>query len=324
MLLEPTGFTELVGCRLPIQQAGMGGVSTVELAAAVAEAGGLGMVAPHGATPEQVAAELDAIAASTAGSFGINFLIPFVAAEAVEAAAMHCRYIEFFYGEPDAALVRRASAGGARVGWQVGSADEAARAIDAGCDLVVAQGIEAGGHVRGTVGLLPTLDAVLDRVDVPVVAAGGIATARVFAAVLAAGASGARVGTLFVTAVESGAHPDYVAALLAADGTDTVLTEAFGVGWRNAPHRVLRSCVDAATAFAGDEVASIRTPYGPRPIGRFSPEPPELGTSGTVTAMALYAGQGVGGARQARPAGQIVAELAAGTAALLGSATLPR
>ena len=168
----PTAFTELVGCRLPIQQAGMDAVSTVALAAAVAEAGGLGMIAPHGASPDRVVADLRAVADATAGAFGINFLIPFVRVSAVEAAAGHSRYIEFFYGQPDADLVNRASANGARVGWQVGSADEAAAAVDAGCDLVIAQGTEGGGHIRGTLGLLPTLDAVLDRVDVPVVAAG--------------------------------------------------------------------------------------------------------------------------------------------------------
>src|SRR5205085_7101260 len=111
-------------------------------------------------------------------------------------------------------------------------------AVDAGCDLVIAQGTEAGGHVRGTIGLLPLLDAVLERVAVPIVAAGGIATPGAVAAAMAAGAAGVRIGTAFVATVESGAHPDYIAALLRADGGDTVLTEAFGVGWPNAPHRV--------------------------------------------------------------------------------------
>ena len=315
----PTAFTELVGCRVPIQQAGMGGASTVALASAVAQAGGLGMIAPHGAPPEQVVADLDAVAASTTGAFGINFLMPFVSPPAVEAAAEHCRYIDFFYGEPDAALVALAAAGGARVGWQVGSVDEAVRAVDAGCDLVVAQGIEAGGHVRGALGLLPVLDAVLEVVDVPVVAAGGIATPRAVAAVLAAGASAARIGTLFATCAESGAHPDYVAALLTADGADTVLTEAFGIGWPDAPHRVLRSSIDAATSFDGEVVGSMETADGPRPVGRFSPEAPRRGMSGSISAMALYAGQGVGFVGQIKPAADVVDELSTGAARLLAS-----
>ena len=139
--------------------------------------------------------------------------------------------------------------------WQVGSADEARAAVDAGCDLVVAQGDEAGGHVRGTLGLLTTLERVLDAVEVPVVAAGGIGSARQVAAALAAGASAVRVGTRFIASAESGAHPDYVRAVLEATAEDSTLTDVFSVGW-DAPHRVLRSCIEAARAFRGDVVGS--------------------------------------------------------------------
>src|SRR3970282_171371 len=96
------------------------------------------------------------------------------------------------------------------------------------------------------------LSQVLDTVRVPVVAAGGIATARSLAAVLASGCGAARVGTRFVAAAESGAHPSYVKALLASSAADTCLTEAFSVMWPNAPHRVLRSAIAAAEALAED------------------------------------------------------------------------
>src|SRR5204863_4315258 len=143
------------------------------------------------------------------------FLVPFLDRDAVAVAAARSRLVEFFWGEPDRALVESAHAGGARAAWQVGSADEARAARDAGCDIVVAQGVEAGGHVRGTTGLLPLLDIVLDATDdaIPVVAAGGIATARTFAAVMATGASAARVGTRFVVTREANAHPRYLDAL---------------------------------------------------------------------------------------------------------------
>jgi NAD(P)H-dependent flavin oxidoreductase YrpB (nitropropane dioxygenase family) len=107
------------------------------------------------------------------------------------------------------------------VSWQVGSAEEARAAVGAGCDQVVAQGTEVGGHVRGRMSLLPLLSEVLDAVDVPVLAEGGIGDARALAAVLAAGADGARIGTRFVAARESGAHPRYVDALIAARPEDT-------------------------------------------------------------------------------------------------------
>src|SRR5207248_5682729 len=104
-------------------------------------------------------------------------------------------------------------AGKALAAWQVGSLEEAQAAVDAGCDFIVAQGVEAGGHVRGRISLLPLLDEVLPVVGIPVVAAGGIGTARAMAAALAAGASAVRVGTRFVAAVESEAHPHYKEAL---------------------------------------------------------------------------------------------------------------
>jgi nitronate monooxygenase len=132
----------------------------------------------------------------------------------VKLAARRVRLVEFFFDTPDPALISLVHAGGALAGWQVGSVAEARQAVNAGCDLIIAQGLEAGGHVRGAVGLLPLLADVLEVVTVPVLAAGGIASARAMAAVLAAGAAGVRVGTRFVATQESGAHPDYVAALV--------------------------------------------------------------------------------------------------------------
>src|SRR5689334_14396054 len=147
-----------------------------DLAAAVAGAGALGMLGGVMQPAELLAAEVDGASADADGPVGVNFLMPFVDREAVEAAAPRARVVEFFYGEPDAGLVKAVRAAGALAAWQVGSAEEAKAAADIGCDFVIAQGIEAGGHVRGTTGVLPLLDAVLDAVEVPVVAAGGVGT----------------------------------------------------------------------------------------------------------------------------------------------------
>jgi NAD(P)H-dependent flavin oxidoreductase YrpB (nitropropane dioxygenase family) len=201
-----TPFTELVGCAVPIQLAGMGGASTPELAAAVSNAGGLGMLA----AVDDLSADIDAVLRAVPGRpFGVNFLMPFFDRALLDAVAPRVPLVEWYWSQPDPVLVGVAHDAGALAAWQVGSVGEARAAADAGCDLIVAQGIEAGGHVRGTIGLLPLLDAVLDAVDVPVVAAGGIGTARGVAAVLAAGASAARIGTRFVATLESGAHPSY-------------------------------------------------------------------------------------------------------------------
>src|SRR5688572_7542891 len=163
-----TRFTELVGCRLPLQLAAMPGVGGRELVSAVAEAGGLAMIGLP-LVPAPMAADiLDHLATGKHGAIGVNFLMPFFDPAVLEVAVSRGHVIEFFYGDPDPALVQTAGSGGALVSWQVGSADEARAAVDAGCDLVVAQGDEAGGHVRGKAGLLATLSRVLDAVSVPV------------------------------------------------------------------------------------------------------------------------------------------------------------
>jgi NAD(P)H-dependent flavin oxidoreductase YrpB (nitropropane dioxygenase family) len=188
-------------------------------------------------------------------------------------------------------------------------------AEQAGCDVVIAQGVEAGGHVRGTTPLLTLLDGVLPAVSVPVIAAGGIATARGVAAVLAAGAHAARIGTRFLATPEADVHPDYQAALLAA--TDTVRTEAFSTMWPDAPHRVLPSCVAAARRATGDIIGTVDPGGQPMPIPRLGPQAPTRATTGDIAAMPLYAGQGVATMTKVRPAAEVVAELVSGAAQLL-------
>ena len=318
-------FTSLVGCARPIQLAGMGGGSSlVGLAVAVARAGGLGMVSGVGGAGA-LASLLDAVDAEGDGDLavGVNFLVPFLDVRAVEVAAVRRRFVELFWGEPDAGLVARIHEarggrgdGGDRVlaAWQVGSADEAEAAVDAGCDVVVVQGVEAGGHVRATGPLLALLEEVRGRrassvpPSVPVVAAGGLGTAADVARAFEAGADAVRIGTRFLAAAESDAHPDYVARLVAAGPDDTVLTTAFGEGWPDAPHRVLRSAVSAGEARG--------------PAQRWTPNWPGAGAGAgaaagaPVEAMALYAGRSVGGVTGRQPAAAIVAEL-------LGSVSAP-
>ena len=318
MATMETAFTRLVGCRVPLQQAGMGGSAGPDLVAAVADAGALGMLGLPAASPAAVTAAIDEVASRTRGAFGVNFLMPFLDRDAVSRAAERARVVEFFYGDPDSGLVATVHAGGALASWQVGSLDEARAAQEAGCDLIVAQGVEAGGHVRGDVALLPLLDMVLEAVEVPVLAAGGIGSARAMAAVLAAGAAGARVGTRFLAAPEADVHPRYLEALLAAGSRDTVLTTTFSVLWPDAPHRVLRACVDAALSSKDDPVGEMELPDGRRvPVPRLAPPSPGRRSTGHLEAMALYAGQGVGQLRRPQPAADIVRELAEGAEALL-------
>jgi nitronate monooxygenase len=227
------------------------------------------------------------------GACGVNFLAPFdPSPEQIGEAAARCPLVEFFYADPRPDLVDAVHRGGALAGWQVGSAAEAAAAERCGCDYVVAQGIEAGGHVRATRPLDESLESVLAAVGVPVLAAGGIATAERVAELMRAGADGVRVGTRFVVCPESGAHPDYVGRLLAADDDDTVLTEWFGEGWENAPHRVLRVALDEAEK-----------------SGWRGPVPPYRGADRPASDMAMYAGTGVGSVASVESATDTVADL---------------
>ena len=312
-----TRFTELVGCARPLQLAGMPGVVTPNLACAVADAGGLAMLPAAGIPAALLVHAMEEVAARSGAPFGVNFLVPFLDEESLRAAASRAKVIEFFYGSPDAALVDIVHSAGALACWQVGSTTEAVAAAEAGCDLIVVQGIEAGGHVRGEVGLFPLLAQVLDVVGVPLLAAGGIATARSMAAAIAAGASGVRVGTRFVASAESGAHPAYVDALLRARAEDTVLTEAFSVMWPDAPHRVLRSCVEAAQRFDGGVVGETVVAGHVMPIPRLAVPVPTRDTTGCIEAMALYAGQSVNGVERIDEAGVIVRELCDGAESLL-------
>jgi nitronate monooxygenase len=278
-LTTSTRFTDLVGCELPLQLAAMGMVGTTELAAAVAFAGGFGMV-PSEHEPAD-------------GPCGVNFLMPFEPAlDRIGETAGKCRVVEFFYDDPRPEVIEKTHRGGALAGWQVGSAAEATAAEECGCDYVAAQGIEAGGHVRGTQPLDDLLPSVLAAVRIPVVAAGGVATAERFAELMQMGADGVRVGTRFLACPESGAHPEYVRSVLAADGEDTTLTEWFGENWENAPHRVLRSAFDAAQQSAWRQ-----------------PVPPYRGVDHDASEMAMYAGTAVGDVTAVEPAEAVVADL---------------
>ena len=260
----------------------MGSVSaTAALPLAVARAGGHGMYPGLALPPAALAPVLDALAAATA-AFGVNFIVPMMDRGSLELAVERAPYVDFFLAVPDPALVELVHAGGALCGWQVETAEQARAAEAAGCDVVIAKAWESGGR-KGVEGptLLPLLDAVLDAVSLPVIAAGGIATRRGVAAALAAGAGGVRVGTRFIAAAESDAHPAWVQAVIDAGATDAVVSSAFNVGMpQPGPHRVLRSSIEAAERLTsgggrrdadrgrGDPGAALRPPAADARVDR--------------------------------------------------------
>jgi NAD(P)H-dependent flavin oxidoreductase YrpB (nitropropane dioxygenase family) len=307
-------LTGLLRSRLPIQLAPMGCVSaTASLPLAVARAGGNAVYPALGLPAPALAPVLEALAGETA-AFGVNFIVPLMGRGALELAIERSPYVDFFLADPDPALVAAARGGGAVVGWQVETAEEARAAEAAGCDVVVAKAWESGGRkrVEGPT-LLPLLDGVLDAVSVPVIAAGGIATARGVAAAFAAGAAGVRVGTRFIAAAESDAHPLWVRGVVEASALEAVVSTAFNVGLPEpGPHRVLRRSLEAADALADGEIGVIRLAGAEVPVQRFSAQPPTRESTGAIEAMPFYAGQSAGAVTRVQPAAEILAELAAG------------
>jgi len=209
----------------------MGSASaTPALPLAIARAGGHAMYPGLALPPAALAPVIDALAAETV-AFGVNFIVPMIDRASLELAAERAPYVDFFLAEPDPALVALVREHGGVCGWQVESADEARAAEAAGCEVVIAKGWESGGRKRiEGPALLPLLEAVLGAVSVPVIAAGGIATARGVAAALAGGAGAVRVGTRFIVAEESDAHPEWKRAIVAARAEDAVVSTAFNAG----------------------------------------------------------------------------------------------
>jgi nitronate monooxygenase len=278
------------------------GAFGVGAAPAVTRAGGLGTVV----ATRLDAQECDEIFGSLPQPVGANFTRPTDAnKDAIAAAAQHARVVEFFWADPRRDLVKIVHEAGALATWQCGSIPEARAAIEAGCDYVTLQGVEAGGHVRGNTPVRELVVAGAEVFEVPIVAGGGVATAEAVEELIELGAAGVRVGTRFLAANETPAHPRYVELLLAARAGDTVMTEAFEVGWPDAPHRVLRSALDASHAFTGG-LTGARDGVD---VSHWSPAPPHEETTGEIDAMALYAGMGVGDITRIEPAADIVADL---------------
>ena len=315
-----TALCKRLGIELPIIQAPMGGAVGPPLAAAVSNAGGLGMLVPWRADVDTVRRQIREMRALTARPFGVNLVLEFPQEERL-AVCLDERVpvISFFWRDPSS-LVPLAKAGGAIVMHTVGSAADAKQAISCGVDLVIAQGWEAGGHVRGTVATMPLIPAVVDAVSpAPVVAAGGIADGRGLAAALALGASGAWIGTRFLASHEAAIHPRYRELLLQANENDTVYLENFfDIRWPNASHRTLRNKTIEVWEAAGCPPTGKRPGEGEvigksrsiGPIVRYQSYTPGADADGDIDAMALWAGQSVGLVSTVQSAGEIVRQIA--------------
>lgn len=321
-----TELCRRLGIDAPVIQAPMASASCPELVAAVSGAGGLGMLSGTWREPDELRDLIQEIQARTDRPFGVNLVLEWDQSERLAICLdLGVRHISLFWGDPagHADAIHRA---GATLWQTVASAEQARRAVDAGADIVVAQGWEAGGHVLGQVASLPLVPVVVDAAgDIPVVAAGGIADGRGLAAALCLGAQAGWIGTRFLLSHEARIHERYRERLGAAAETDTVYTEIFDGGWPNSPHRVLDNAVLREWRAAGSPPAGARPGEGEPvawdsdgdPVLRYSGSLPRPGNTGDIDAQALYAGQSVGLVGAVLPAARIVSDLVAEAEAAL-------
>lgn len=322
-----TPLCDVLGIDVPVVQAPIGSATTPQLAAAVSGAGALGMLAITWMEPSYAADRVRRTRELTDKPFGVNVSLDFDVERQLDAALeAGARVVSTFWGEASRLRPVIEAAGAVHL-HTVRSPDEARAAVDAGVDVVVAQGWEAGGHVWGNVATLPLVPAVVDAVTpVPVVAAGGIADGRGLAAALVLGAQGVWLGTRFLAASEANTHGDYRDRVVAASVTDTAHTLCFDGGWPNAPHRVLRN----ATLAAWEEAGRPEAPDRPGETDvlardsrgtehrRYGDLMPLRNLEGSLDEMALYAGQSAGLVHDVRPAADIVATLVDEAVAALG------
>lgn len=327
-----TPLCDLLGIDVPILSAGMGSLAGPNLVAAVSNAGGLGVLGISGASPEAIRKRIESTRALTDRPIGVNVIIDedeeadreILRAIISAAVAERVGAVVLFWGDP-AHYVDVVREGGAKLLMQVGSLAEAEAAAAAGVDAVIAQGVEAGGHVRGTASIWELLPAVVAAVSpVPVLASGGIGDGAGIARAIRLGAQGVSIGTRFVASDESGGHPEYKRRIVESHARDTVYTEdLYDIGWPGAPTRTLRNRTfdewDAAgrpqsgsRPGEGTVVGTIRRMSGdtydlPRYFGAASPLDD---FEGDLDLVAMWCGESVEVVNDVLPAGEIVRMLA--------------
>lgn len=317
-----TPLTDTLGLDVPIIQAPVGSATCPALAATVADAGALGMLAVTWRDEAATREVLTETNRRTDGVFGVNIVADSDAKDIpTETHVEFClgRIIDIFsFSFGDAApYVEQIHAHNGTVLQSVGSAKEAKNAVDAGVDILVAQGWEAGGHVQSEVATLPLVPRIGDAVpDTPVIAAGGIADGRGLAAVLTLGAAGAWLGTRFLATEEAHVHRLYQQRVLEADETETVYSTLFDQGWPEVPHRVIENTTVSDWNAAGQpesqrpgEGEVVAETDDGIPVRRYEDSLAIPGMKGAVEELPLYTGQSAGLTHEPQPADELIATL---------------
>jgi enoyl-[acyl-carrier protein] reductase II len=313
-----TPLCELLDIEVPIVQAGMGYVARGELCAAVSEAGGLGVIGAASLTAKELREEIHKVRDLTDRPFGVDILFATIGRPAGDQATI--RFTREVEAQIDVVLdervpvlasglgdpgpvVAQAHDLGTKVIALVGNTRNAIRVARSGVDVIVAQGYDGGGHT-GRVGTLALLPSVIDAVDVPVMAAGGIADGRGLAAALAIGAVGVWMGTRFVASRESFSHDDYKRRIVEIDDEGTTRTRCFS----GKPCRVIKNRTTEAWENPDLAARIERFPLQFVVMRDWLGEDPYLAgrREGKVDVGALAAGQSAAVIGDVLPAGEIV------------------
>jgi nitronate monooxygenase len=310
-----------IGIAHPIFSVGMGPVAGPALAAAVSNAGGCGVLGGVFLPAPDLRQAIHRLRTLTDKPFGVNLILPLLQAEQIEAClAERVPLLVLFWGDPRP-YVAEAHRAQTKVFLQVGSVEEATAAAEAGVDAIIAQGVEAGGHVKSRTALSTLVPAVVDAVKpVPVLAAGGIANGRGVVAALSLGAQAVSMGTRFVCSTEAGVTRAYQERIIRSTAEDTVYTTLFDLGWPEAPHRVLRNTALQEWEAAGRPASGQRpgegTIVGTVSVAGTTLEVPKYGAmlpltsfSGDMESIALYAGESCSFVHDIKPAAQIVRDV---------------
>jgi NAD(P)H-dependent flavin oxidoreductase YrpB (nitropropane dioxygenase family) len=317
-----TPLCRQLGIDYPLFSAGMGGgMAGPELVAAVSNAGACGVLGMGGLPASYIRQRIRQLRTLTNKPFGVNLLLPLLQEGQIETCLdERVPFIVLFWGDPTP-YVAEAHRRGTRVFLQAGSVEEALAAARAGVDAIIAQGIEAGGHVKSTTALSTIVPAVVEAVKpVPVIAAGGMANGRGVVAALSLGAQAVSMGTRFLASVETDAVQAYKERVVQSRAEDTVYTLLFDVGWPDAAHRVIRNKILTEWEAAGCPPSGQRpgegSIVGTMPVAgttvdmvKYMVFPPLTGFTGDIDYVVLYAGEACSLVHAIKPAAQIVRDV---------------
>jgi NAD(P)H-dependent flavin oxidoreductase YrpB (nitropropane dioxygenase family) len=317
-----THLSKAFKLKTPIINAGMAFVAGPELAAAVANAGGLGMLGGAMIPAEGLRMMIGATRSMTAKNFGVDLIGEFIEESHIEVLIEEkVALAVFFWSAPSAAQVKRLKAGGVAFWMQVGTVMEAIKASELGAEALIVQGSEAGGHNRSEATLGTLFPAVRDAVPgLPLIAAGGISDGASMAAALLRGAAAVWCGTRFLASKEADAHEGYKQRVLEAKTGSTAITTVFGPEWPGQPLRALVN--EAVRVSAGREVEALAEAQGqtigktllggqPIPVPRYSAILPTRAFNADLEWACLTAGESAANIQSIESAADIIKSMMA-------------